>query len=534
MATLARFLCLVALIYSTLAASSDQCLPAALELEHEKSHEESLERWIIAFGALCLLATFLIGYALERVHIHWFPEAGVGVVIGIIIGLLVRVGHSEAKVAEMVRFNPDFFFVYLLPPIIFEAGYNMKKAAFFRNMGAICLFAFIGTTISTFVIGGLVRAFGLAGWCHELSTLASMVFGALISATDPVTVLAVFQAMHADLDLYSLVFGESVLNDAVAIVLYRALIGFKCESVTAGSVFLAILSFAGIFLGSVAIGMAVALISAFVLKTAKIYESKDCVVIELVVLCTFPYIAFMTTEALKLSGIVGILFCGIGMANYTSFNLSEDGRVIAKRIFSVLAKLAETFVFLYLGVAMFTLPQDFARIRLILLALLACLVGRFLNIYPLTFLVNLRRTETSVPPKINQKFAFAIWFSGLRGAMAFVIAVTSYSKEDFPDNDDSQTILTVTLFIAVITLFAMGGPIAPLMDKFDLYDKPTPHVSATHKNHPVARGLRNAFTRPEKPRHGEDEGTELEQRFIEEPASPKHISASAIEAEDTL
>ena len=84
--------------------------------------------------------------------------------------------------------------------------------------------------------------------CHKLGGLASLVFGALISATDPVTVLAVFQKLKADVDLYSLVFGESVMNDAVAIVLYRTLVQFKCpENFNAGGIGMAFVNFVVIF-----------------------------------------------------------------------------------------------------------------------------------------------------------------------------------------------------------------------------------------------------------------------------------------------
>jgi hypothetical protein len=138
---------------------------------------------------------------------------------------------------NVAKFDTEFFFLLLLPPIIFEAGYNMQRRKFFSNIGAVCMYAFVGTLVSTVLIAGVVylvsQSTGTGGIFaataaeEPFNGLEAAIFGALISATDPVTVLAVFGAMGADLNLFSMVFGESVLNDAVAIVLYRTLDDFN-------------------------------------------------------------------------------------------------------------------------------------------------------------------------------------------------------------------------------------------------------------------------------------------------------------------
>merc|ERR1711998_322708 len=149
---------------------------------------------------------------------------------------------------------------------IFGAGYNMKRQAFFANIYATMLYAFLGTLVSTFMVGGMVYAAGQYGMCHALGALPALVFGALISATDPVTVLAVFQALGVNIDLFSMVFGESVLNDAVAIVLYRTLIGFKSTPVSGESIIAAVGLFLTIFIGSFLIGLICGLACSLVFK----------------------------------------------------------------------------------------------------------------------------------------------------------------------------------------------------------------------------------------------------------------------------
>lgn len=124
-------------------------------------------------------------------------------------------------VVEKATFDPEIFFNFLLPPIIFNAGYGMKRKSFFKNFGAILLFALVGTTLSCFVIGSLLYWMIKLPASFNFGFSDCLLFGALISATDPVTTLAIFQDKNVDLNLYSMIFGESVLNDAVSIILFQ-------------------------------------------------------------------------------------------------------------------------------------------------------------------------------------------------------------------------------------------------------------------------------------------------------------------------
>ncbi|KAG7220096.1 hypothetical protein INR49_008990, partial [Caranx melampygus] len=136
------------------------------------------------------------------------------------------------KARAQVTFDPEVFFNILLPPIIFHAGYSLKRRHFFRNIGSILAYAFMGTVISCFIIGYVTWSsvmlimYGFVSFMKVVGQLGGdffftdcLFFGAIVSATDPVTVLAIFNELRVDVDLYALLFGESVLNDAVAIVL---------------------------------------------------------------------------------------------------------------------------------------------------------------------------------------------------------------------------------------------------------------------------------------------------------------------------
>ena len=169
-----------------------------------------------------------------------------------VVGFIIRVAPGRL-VQDMVTFKHTYFFNLLLPPIILNSGYEMKQARFFRNLGSILTFAFVGTFISALVVGyevtdydwqcfyflvyvqkiltnacprfmnsTLVYLLSLTGLeSLQLSFLDSMIFGSVLSATDPVTILAIFNQLKVDPKLYSVIFGESILNDAVSIVMFE-------------------------------------------------------------------------------------------------------------------------------------------------------------------------------------------------------------------------------------------------------------------------------------------------------------------------
>ncbi len=138
-------------------------------------------------------------------------------IIGMIIGAIAR---FFLKDLSLYQFSPEFFFFVLLPPIIFEAGYSLDRTMFFDNLGAIILYAMLGTIISTFVVGYSTYYIGKAGlgWIeHDISAtnpIEALLFGALISAVDPVATLSIMgnPELQCNKMLYSIVFGESVLN----------------------------------------------------------------------------------------------------------------------------------------------------------------------------------------------------------------------------------------------------------------------------------------------------------------------------------
>ncbi|XP_042889454.1 sodium/hydrogen exchanger 7-like isoform X5 [Penaeus japonicus] len=383
----------------------------------------------------------------------------------------------EDEIVQKATFDPEIFFNILLPPIIFSAGYSLKRRHFFKNLGAIFTFAFLGTTISTFVVGGLVYGF-LWLLSSSFSFIDCLLFGALISATDPVTVLAIFSDLHVDVNLYALVFGESVLNDAVAIVLSSAIESYGSASggFETSAFFLAILNFLWIFSMSFLIGSVMGCLTAILTKFTRL---KDFPLLETALFVLMSYSTFLMAEAADLTGIVAVLFCGICQAHYTYNNLSAESRVATKTLFELLNFLSENFIFSYIGVSMFTFDHHKWDVGFISIAFVAIIAGRFMCVYPLSFLLNLGRT-----PKIPINFMNMLFFSGLRGAIAFALAIRNTSSSA------RKAILTTTSLIVIITVILCGGLTTQVLSwlgiPVDVEDDETHHLTTSFQ--PIRNG----------------------------------------------
>ncbi|KPU73509.1 uncharacterized protein Dana_GF14455, isoform C [Drosophila ananassae] len=504
-----RALLLAGIILSILttgcdATDTDIALDAKATLNHRI---QSLDLLVFVF---LLALTVLTIWLFKHHRVSWLHETGLAVIYGLIVGAIIRYAGTSTTLVHMqvepqgtpvysdklppdtlwfkypvnqtngtknpegiktyayvfrgqvynedeneidlkATFDPEVFFNIILPPIIFYAGYSLKKKYFFRNLGAILTFAIVGTTLSAFLIGGFMYG------CVKLmpnylstgfSFLDTLYFGALISPTDPLTILAIFSDLRVDVNLYALVLGESVLNDAVAIVLSGAIQNYGEHYSNSGefetTAFLRSMSdFFSIFLLSLMIGAAMGCLTALMTKFTRV---RDFPLLESALFVLMSYSTFLLAEATELTGVVAVLFCGICQAHYTYNNLSEDSRQRTKQIFELLNFLAENFIFSYIGVSMFTFPKHHFDAGFIITAFICAALGRAVNVYPLSWLLNIRRK-----PKISTNFQHMLFFAGLRGAMSFALAIRNTVS------DARQTMLTATSLIVIFTVIIQGG-----------------------------------------------------------------------------
>lgn len=417
--------------------------------------EQSTAFSLLVFCCL-LISCLLVAFGLRESGFLYLHETGATILISMALGLCIRFISDLDRLKDMARFDPDTFFLYILPPIIFESGYGMRRRHFFMNAGGILLFAMVGTTISAFMFGGIVYSFGkLVPTTASLSGVESLVFGALISSTDPVTVLAIFSMLRVDVKLNANIFGESVLNDAVAIVMFRTILTFQDQPFTVGSFFSAILDFFVIFLGSMGIGILIGLLSALNFKYTPSLNRHPT--LQLCLLILFAYASYLLAEGLHMSGIVSVLFCGIIMSHYTAANMLREAKHNSLEFFHTIAFLCESSIFVFLGLAMFSFVQEY-NIYLIFISILACFISRAANIFPLSAIVNI--IDGSSELRIPYNHQVVMWWGGLRGAMAFALAVSA----EQPLHHHGEVILTTTLVIVLFTVLVQGGLTTRLLE----------------------------------------------------------------------
>jgi sodium/hydrogen exchanger-like protein 6/7 len=359
---------------------------------------------------------------------------------------------------QKAMFNSEIFFNIILPPIIFHAGYSMKRKNFFRNLGAILMFALLGTTIACISTGimvyGSVHAFNSLNY---FTFTDSLYFGAMISATDPVTVLAIFNDLNVDVDLYAIIFGESVLNDAVCLVLANSIEKYVGNAIATGGLvrfdrdlmFKSFGNFFLVFFGSFAIGSGMGCLTALMTKFTYI---RDFPLLETTLFVLMSYSTFLASEAAGLSGIVAVLFCGIFQAHYTFNNLSNESKQRTRDLFELFNFLAENFIFIYIGITLFTFPNHNWSFKFIVISLMAIALARVLCVVFLSFLLNLFRKNP-----ISWRWQTMIIFSGLRGAFAFALAIRNVSTQA------RSLMYTTTSIIVICTVVFNGTLTAPVL-----------------------------------------------------------------------
>ncbi|XP_058610026.1 sodium/hydrogen exchanger 1b isoform X3 [Onychostoma macrolepis] len=369
------------------------------------------------------------------------PESCLLIVVGLLVGGLIRVMGKKPPVLDS-----QLFFLCLLPPIILDAGYFLPLRPFTENAGTILSFAVLGTLWNTFFTGALLYACRPAA----LELLPCLLFGSIVSAVDPVAVLAVFEEIHINELLHILVFGESLLNDAVTVVLYHLFEEFAhAGEVTAGDVFLGVVCFFVVALGGVLVGGVYGVLAAFTSRF-----TSHTRVIEPLFVFLYSYMAYLSAEVFHLSGIMALIACGVIMRPYVEANISHKSYTTIKYFLKMWSSVSETLIFVFLGVSTVAGPHAW-NWTFVTITIVLCLLSRVLGVVGLTFIINKYRMV-----KLSGKDQFIVAYGGLRGAIAFSLAFL-LSSDDFPMKD---MFLTAIITVIFFTVFVQGMTIRPLVD----------------------------------------------------------------------
>ncbi|RKF62238.1 Endosomal/prevacuolar sodium/hydrogen exchanger [Erysiphe neolycopersici] len=435
-----------------------------LENEPDSSQMEIFSSWALFIMIMLLMAALFTSYMLQQKKVEAVHETVISIFAGMTVGLMLRLS-SGTSIQNLVSFNYQIFFNLLLPPIILASGYELHQANFFRNIGTILTFALPGTFISAIVLGLILWVYTripIDGF--EMSFVDAISVGATLSATDPVTILAIFNTYKVDPKLYTIIFGESMLNDAAAIVLFETAQRYK-EGGAAGTLgFINLMEGFGIFLmvffGSLLIGVIVGIGTALVLKWTYVRRFPK---IESCLIVLIAYASYFFSNGLHMSGIVTLLFCGITLKHYAYYNMSRRTQLTTKYFFQVLAQLSENFIFIYLGLSLFTESKLEFKPLFIIVTVIGICAARWAAVFPLSRAINwfiryrARNKGREAADELPYNYQAMLFWAGLRGAVGVALAAGLTGA-------NSWALKATILVVVVLTVIIFGGTSARMLE----------------------------------------------------------------------
>ncbi|KAF5212170.1 putative endosomal/prevacuolar sodium/hydrogen exchanger [Clavispora lusitaniae] len=433
--------------------------------------EEVFSSWALFILLSLLCAALWSSYYLQQRRIKAVHETVLSIFYGMIVGLIIRVAPGH-YIQDTVKFKSGYFFNILLPPIILNSGYELHQANFFNNIGSILMFAIPGTFISALVLGTILYLWTSLGFDGvKLEFVDALAVGATLSATDPVTILSIFNAYKVDPKLYTIIFGESLLNDAISIVMFETCQQFHGKQLQFSSVFEGIGLFLMTFTISTIIGISVGILVALILKHSHIRRYPQ---IETCLVLLFAYQSYFFSNGAHMSGIVSLLFCGITLKHYAYFNMSRRTQIATKYVFQLLAQLSENFIFIYLGLSLFTEVALVFKPLLIIVTFVSICIARWCAVFPLSKFLNfLFRAKfekfsrsnlmsggissQAIPEEISHSYQMMIFWAGLRGAVGVALALGILGEAKW-------TLLATVLVVVVLTVIFFGGTTASMLE----------------------------------------------------------------------
>lgn len=429
-------------------------------------------------GIFALLTVVRMFYTSHPKASQYVPESTFLVFLGVGLGVIISaISSAEATYLEnLFKFSHDIFLFLLVPIIIFESAYTLDKTSFFHNFAEIMVYAVVGTLMNTLFIAFLLHALKRYFVLQLYTTSQIFAFAALISAVDPVSVMAVMLDLKVNRNLYNMSFGESVLNDGVSIVLYSLFSNLdqlkEHHYSNLQIVGIGILKFIVSVTFAMLVGASITFLACIILK----YKRNRLRYLEPFLALICAYGTFQLADSLLFSGIISIIISGLLLSRYSEPNWAHSSVETMHITMKMFASSFEALIFFDMGMQISFLTRDKivgkSKIDYIflLIALGLVLVARILSVLLLTALLNIRRKMRNEMIPLKEQFIMIM--AGLRGAISFALSTALVTIPEGTTGQDltnainvQNNIIFITSIIILFTIVIQGLPLGFFIKK---------------------------------------------------------------------
>lgn len=395
---------------------------------------------------------FIAAIALILSRLIKLPFTVVLVLFGVIIAGLAPYGPSWLHAIADYQVSPDVILFVFLPTLIFESAFSLEARQLRDNIWPILLLAVPGLLVSTFMIGVIMH------YAAGISFPAALLLGAILSATDPVAVISLFKQLGAPRRLTILVEGESLFNDATALVLSKILVVVVAAGyATVDQAISGVVTFLNVFLGGVLVGIVMAWITGLLLGMV---ESDPFIEVSLTTI--LAYSSFIVAEhLLHVSGVMAVVAAAVTMGSWGRTKISPSVEGFLHHFWEFLAYIANALIFLLVGLRI-ELGSLAANFDLFTILIAAMMVSRAIVIYGLVPL--LERLPNSNP--ISLSYQTVMYWGGLRGAIALAIVLS------LPPFEYTELFTILVAGVVLFTLIVQGLTIEGLVKHLGLNKPP--------------------------------------------------------------